>query len=336
MDGDGGVAEDRLGPGGRDGDRPVRVGIGLAGRLVDEVVADEPQRPGLGRRDDLEVAHAGPAARAPVDERLGPIGQAVAIQPLERDADGLGRALVHRVAQPTPVGRRADPPLLAEHHRPRRLRERDHPLEIALAAERLAALALLGEDAVEDELGGDARRGRAPAGTASAWPRIRAWRIIRSSTVVRWAWPRCSEPGHVGRRLDDRERRQVRVGGRARAVGREDVRGEPALVDRAFDLARRVGLRQLRRSIGSSSVWLRETERPLVQRTNGVVVPPAGSVLGAGALIAAGLVPAPSRRAIGRQPSRLASDVHAGGPARLAPSRARFGPSRRYSSRSSP
>jgi hypothetical protein len=35
-------------------------------------------------------------------------------------------------------------------------------------------------------------------------------------------------PGDVRRRLDDRERRQVRVGARARAVGREDVGGEPA------------------------------------------------------------------------------------------------------------
>ena len=45
MDGDRGVAEDRLGPRRGDGDRRVRVG--LAGRLVDEVVADRPERAGL-------------------------------------------------------------------------------------------------------------------------------------------------------------------------------------------------------------------------------------------------------------------------------------------------
>jgi len=36
------------------------------------------------------------------------------------------------------------------------------------------------------------------------------------------------------------------------------------------------------------------------------------------------LLPMPSRRGIGRRPSWLAGDVHAAGPARLAPSRARF------------
>ena len=46
-------------------------------------------------------------------------------------------------------------------------------------------------------------------------------------------------------RLDDHERRERGIGGRARAVGREDVRGQPALVDRAFDLVRRIGLREL-------------------------------------------------------------------------------------------
>ena len=38
---------------------------------------------------DLEVADARPAARAPVDQRLGPVREAVPVQPLERDADRL-------------------------------------------------------------------------------------------------------------------------------------------------------------------------------------------------------------------------------------------------------
>ena len=47
VDGDRRVAEDRLRPRRRNGDR--RSGIGLAGGLVDEVVADGPERARLGR-----------------------------------------------------------------------------------------------------------------------------------------------------------------------------------------------------------------------------------------------------------------------------------------------
>ena len=73
--------------------------------------------------------------------------------------------------------------------------------------------------------------------------------------------------GDVRRRLDDRERRQRRVGGRAGAVGGEDVRREPALVDRALDIVRRIGLRQS--PSGRIRRAPRETRSPLVQRTNG-------------------------------------------------------------------
>ena len=245
MHGHGRVAQDRLGAGGRDDDRPVWIGIRLAGRLVDQVVADEPQGPGLGRGDDLEVADARLAARAPVDERLGPVGEAVAVQALERDAHGLGRPLVHRVAQPPPVGRRADPPLLGEHHGPGRLGEGDHPLEIPLATERLAALALLGEDGIEDELGGDARvvEPRQEQRGVAAHPGVADHQVLDRRPL---RMPQVEGARHVGRRLDDRERRQLRVGGRARAVGREHVRGEPALVDRAFHVARGIGLGQIR------------------------------------------------------------------------------------------
>ena len=80
-------------------------------------------------------------------------------------------------------------------------------------------------------------------------------------------------PSDVRGRLDDRERRQVRIGRRARAVRREHIGGQPALVDRALDLARRVGLRQLRHPGQTRSLparpRARKRRRPLVQRTNG-------------------------------------------------------------------
>ena len=81
----------------------------------------------------------------------------------------------------------------------------------------------------------------------------------------------------VRRRLDDRERRQGRVGRRAGAVGREDVRREPALVDRALDIVRRIGLRQAR-VIGS--LVLPRNKRPARPADERVVVPPAGSASG--------------------------------------------------------
>ena len=81
---DGGVAEDRLGPGRRDGHRGV--GVGLTRRLVEQVVADRPDRARLGRRDDLEVADARPrtrgtSSRAPRCGRRGRRGTAARTRP---------------------------------------------------------------------------------------------------------------------------------------------------------------------------------------------------------------------------------------------------------------
>jgi len=66
-----------------------------------------------------------------------------------------------------------------------------------------------------------------------------------------------------------------------------------------------------------------ESNAPLVQRTNGVVVPPAGSRSGA---LRSSRAPVPGRLwARYRAPAaRLTSDFGPVVPARLAPSRARF------------
>src|SRR5665811_2497255 len=111
-------------------------------------VADRPERAGLLARDDLEVGDARPAAGTPIDEGFRAVGQPIAIEPLERHADRAGRAFVHREPEAAPVRRRAEPPLLAEHHLAGGVDELPHPLEVALAAERGAALALRGEDLV--------------------------------------------------------------------------------------------------------------------------------------------------------------------------------------------
>ena len=74
VDRDGRVAEDRLGPRRRDGDR--RAGSGCAGRRVDRG-GSGPTRACRSRASaiDLEVADARPAAGAPVDQRLGAVGE---------------------------------------------------------------------------------------------------------------------------------------------------------------------------------------------------------------------------------------------------------------------
>ena len=153
MDRDGGVAEDRLGPGRRDGDPTGRVR--LASGLVDHVVADRPEGARLRRRDDLEVGDARPAAGAPVDQRLRAVREAVVVEALEAHADGACGPLVHREPEPAPVERGADPALLPEHDLAGGVDELPHPLEVPLPAERFATLALLGDDLVEDVLGRD-------------------------------------------------------------------------------------------------------------------------------------------------------------------------------------
>ncbi len=240
------------------------------------------------------------------------------VQSLEGDPDGLRRAVVHRVAQPSPVGRSADPPLLGEHQLARRGDERAHPLEVALPAERLAALALLGQDPVEHELGRDAGviEARQEERPVPAHPGVADHQVLDRGPL---GVAEVERAGDVGGRLDDRERRQRRVRRRARSVRREDVRREPALVDRALDVVWRIGLRQLRH------LALLNTERPARPADERVVVPPAGSTSGALPGHPEPPGPASSRRAIGRLPSRLASDLHDVVPARLAPSRTRFG-----------
>ena len=159
-----------------------------------------------------------------------------------------------------------------------------------------------------------------PGRKSARWPRIRACRIIRSSTAVRWAWPRWSEPVTLGGGWMIVNGGQRRVGGRAGAVGREDVRREPALVDRALDIVRRIGLRQ-----HPVIVWLlgNRTARSSSGRTGRGTTCWFG--VGSGRSSRLGLAPTPSRRAIGRLPHGSRATFTSVVPARLAPSRARSG-----------
>ena len=334
MDRDGDVAEDRLGPG--RGDRDRLRGQDPAVR-VEEVVADRPQRPGLGRRDDLEVADRGPTARAPVHEGLGPVRQVLSIQAGERRPDGLRRDLVHRVPGPAPVERRAQPSALGQDRLAGRRDVRDHPLEVALTAQAVAALALRGDDPVEHELGAD------PGVVEAGQPERRAAEHPLPPDdhvldVGRQGMPDVERPGHVRRRLDDDERRLGRVRPRPGAVGREDVGGQPALVDRGLELGRQVGLGQTLpcsgRVVGHRDPHRNRTPRSPSGRTGSwyhLLVrgrAPGGHPVGG--------LPVSSWRAIGRRPhgSRVTFTSRFGRAARTVPRS--LGPLGRYSSRSMP
>ncbi len=233
-----------------------------------------------------------------------------------------------------PVRRRAEPALLGQHDLASRVDELPHPFEVALAPEGLATLALGRENLVEDvlrrdgcvvEAGQEQRRtalhpgvpdeevlDRGPLGVAE---------MERARDVRRW--------------LDDHERRQRGIGGRAGAVRGEDVGRQPARIDARLDVGRHVRPGQLVRDVRHLD-RLRESKRPLVQRTNGswyhLLVRRRGS-----GRSSRRPGPAPSRRAIGRQAhgsratfaSRVLRRFH-------RPALAREAPIGRYSSRSSP
>ena len=237
VDGHAAVAEDGLGPRGRHRDALPghRVAVG-----VDDVVAHEPQRAHLRGGDDLQVRQAGPAARAPVDESFAAIGKAVVVEALEGRSHRLRRDLVHGEALAPPVGRRAEALLLALDDRPRLGDEPPHPLEVALAPQRLAALALAGEDAVEHELRRD--RGvvhaRQPQRRAALHARAPDHQVLgRGARGV----AQVQRAGDIGRRLDDDERLLRGRRTRACAIRSEDVRRQPACLHGGLHLGRLVG-----------------------------------------------------------------------------------------------
>ena len=77
-------------------------------RAIAERIADVPQLARLGLVLDLGVTQRGRAVRAPVDDAVALVDQALVIQVDEHLADRLGAALVHREALALPVAGRAE------------------------------------------------------------------------------------------------------------------------------------------------------------------------------------------------------------------------------------
>ena len=229
--GDRGVAEHRLGPGGRDDDR----GVTLA-------VPDRDQLAVVVGVLDLDVRQRGQAARAPVDDPLGPVDQAVVEHPLEDGLHGAGQALVHREPLAGPVDAVAEPAHLAEDLAAGLGLPLPDPLDEGLPAEVVPGQALLGQLPLHHVLGGDAgvvharQPERVVALHAPAPGQRVHQRVLERVAEVQRA-------GDVGRRDDDAERR---LAGVLRPAGREVAPVDPPLVERAFylrgnELARQVG-----------------------------------------------------------------------------------------------
>ena len=207
----------------------------------------------------------------------------------------------------------------------RLVHEAPHALEVALAAERCARLALLGDDPVEHELGGDA--GVVDPGQPERV--VAAHAVVADQDVLDGHEQRVADverAGDVRRRLgDDEALRARRLGG-----GREGAGGQPAVVDGGLDRAGVVAGAQLAALGGHRSVLhlLRSSTKPARRRTNGLVVVPPSFATDA-------VASSPRYRA---DPDRLACDLRPPVLRRASSLMARFSRPAvaRYSSRSVP
>ena len=193
MHADGGVAGYGFGAGG--GHDQALVG-------VLDVVLDLPQMPLLVLVVDLVVGKGGVAARAPVDDVLAPVDQAFPVELHEDLAHGAGEALVHGEAQALPVHGAAHGVDLVQDAAAVLLAPLPDALDELLAAQILAALALLGEGALDHVLGGDAGVVGAghPEDVASLLAVVAAERVDEGEVE---RMPYVQGAGHVRRRDDD-------------------------------------------------------------------------------------------------------------------------------------
>jgi hypothetical protein len=226
-----GVAEHGLHPGGGHHDRVVTV-----------AVPDRDQLALVLGVVDLDVGQRGHAARAPVDDPLGPVDQAVVEQPLEDGLHGPGQARVHGEPLPVPVDAVAQAAHLAQDLPAGLGLPLPDPLGEPLPAQIVPGQALLGQFPLDHVLGGDpgvvhARQPqrRVALHAAAADQRVHQRVIQRVADVQR--------AGHVRRRDHHGE------GGRGRrhgfGVGTHQARRFPVRVAACFHLAGRVLGREL-------------------------------------------------------------------------------------------
>jgi len=146
MDGDGGVAQHRLGPGGGHHHRIGAVAVPDRDQLAVGICVLH-----------LDIGQRGQAARAPVDDPLCPVDEAVVEQPLEDGLHRPGQALIHGEPLTGPVHAVAQAAHLAEDGATGFRLPLPDPLDERVPAEVVPGQALLGEFPLDHVLGGDAR-----------------------------------------------------------------------------------------------------------------------------------------------------------------------------------
>ena len=153
VDRDAAVAKHRLGARGGDGQILV---------AVLERVADIPERAGHILILDLRVGQGGAAVRAPVDDAVALVDEALFIQLAECLAHGLGAALIHGEAAAIPVAGHAERLLLLDDAVAVLLFPRPDTLQKCITAEIIAGQALfLAQHLLDLDLRGNAGMVRA-------------------------------------------------------------------------------------------------------------------------------------------------------------------------------
>ncbi len=219
----GGVAEHRLGPRGRNRHAFVRAGD----RIIDFV-----QLAVLLAELDLDVGDRGAAVRAPVDHSQIAIDQAVTIELDENAAHGARQAFVQREARAGPVSGCAEAFELIDDLVAVLFLPLPHFLDELFASEVEARDALRGESAVDHHLRADAGviRPRQPQRVESAHA------LPADDDVVERVYQCVADveaAGDVRRRDDDRELRPLAI-----EKGSEEFSFLPRGVDPLFEAGR--------------------------------------------------------------------------------------------------
>ena len=230
VDGNAGIAHEGLRTGGRNHQ--------LA-RAVRQRVADVPQLARLGFVLNLGVGQGGRAVRAPVDDAVALVDQALVVQVYEYLADRLGAALVHGEALAVPVAGGAELLELADDAVAELVLPRPYALEELLTAEVVTGQALLlAEVLLYLDLGCN-------TGVVGARhpQRLVALHALGADEDILQGLVECVAhvqlAGNIRRRNNDGVRFLVRID-----LGVEEAGIDPELVQLVLDRFRVVGLRQ--------------------------------------------------------------------------------------------
>ena len=248
IDRDASIAEHGLRTGGGDGEIVI---------TVLERIADIPERTGHVLIFDLRVGQRRAAVRAPVDDAVALVDQALFIQLAERLTHGLRAALVHGEAAAVPVAGHAERLLLLDDAVAVLLFPRPDALEEFLAAEIVAGQSLfLAQHLLDLDLRGDA--GMIRAGHPQGGIALHAL-IAREDVLQRRVKrvPHVQLPGDVRGRHDDGKRLFVRVGFAGKVAATH-----PHVINLLLDLFGVVDLRKLFHGSSSFEIAGAQKNRP--------------------------------------------------------------------------